>query len=68
MLSYHLIKVAWFRLAGELEGSSCKYVPDIFFFSVVLFFGTFLLCSTLKKFKLTPFFPAKVLFRVTGAL
>jgi len=47
-------------LSGELEGSSCKYVPDIFFFSVILFFGTFLLCSTLKKFKLTPFFPAKV--------
>jgi len=47
-------------LSGELKGDSCGYVPDIFFFSVILFFGTYLLCSTLKKFKLSPFFPSKV--------
>ena len=41
-------------------GNACPYVPDIFFFSVILFFGTFALASTLKKFKFTPYFPAKV--------
>jgi len=47
-------------LHGDLEGGGCKYSPDIFFFSVILFFGTFLFCSTLKKFKLSPFFPTKI--------
>ncbi len=35
-------------------------MPDIFFFSVILFFGTFALAFALKKFKLTPYFSAKV--------
>lgn len=43
---------------GSLAGEWCNYVPDIFFFSVTLFFGTFIMSSSLKKFKLTPFFPA----------
>jgi len=46
-------------LNGVLSGHSCDYVPDIFFFSVLLFTGTFIMCNTLKKFKLTPFFPMK---------
>ena len=39
---------------------ACKYSPDIFFLSLFLFFGTFFLCSALKRFKFTPYFPAKV--------
>jgi len=51
-------------LGGDLS-SSCKYSPDIFFLSVFLFFGTFFLCSFLKKFKYTPFFPTKIRSLVT---
>ena len=40
---------------------ACKYSPDIFFLSLFLFFGTFFLCSALKRFKFTPYFPAKVI-------
>ncbi len=46
-------------LNGELIGASCDFVPDVFFFSVILFFGTFALAFFLKKFKFTPYFPAK---------
>jgi len=49
---------------GELS-KSCKYSPDIFFLSVFLFFGTFFLCSFLKKFKYTPFFPTKIRSLIT---
>jgi len=49
---------------GELS-YSCKYSPDIFFLSLFLFFGTFLLCTSLKKFKYTPYFPAKIRSLVT---
>lgn len=45
-------------LNGILEGDTCDYVPDIFFFSVILFLGTFFFCMTLKKFKYTTFFPS----------
>lgn len=45
---------------GVLRGSGCDYVPDVFFFSVVLFFGTFLVAKSLKAFKTTSFFPTKV--------
>ncbi len=48
------------RLQGELTGHACPYVPDIFFFSVILFFGTFVVAFALKKFKLTPYLSAKV--------
>jgi len=43
-------------LGGEMT-DACNYVPDIFFLSVFLFFGTFFLCTSLKKFKLSPYFP-----------
>lgn len=42
---------------GVLEGEWCNYVPDIFFFSVTLFFGTFMCASTLKSFKTSRYFP-----------
>ncbi|XP_059086432.1 electrogenic sodium bicarbonate cotransporter 1-like isoform X2 [Tigriopus californicus] len=47
-------------LQGTLEGHGCPYVADVFFFSVILFFGTFTVAMFLKKFKLTPYFPNKV--------
>ena len=42
---------------GILEGEWCNYVPDIFFFSVTIFFGTFICCLTLKSFKTSRYFP-----------
>lgn len=44
----------------ELEGSHCEYIADIFFFSFILFLGTFVLAYMLKIFKTSPFFPSKV--------
>lgn len=48
---------------GYLEGSGCatpQYVPNVFFFSCLLFFGTFALSTGLKSFRNTRFFPNKV--------
>ncbi|XP_071742705.1 electrogenic sodium bicarbonate cotransporter 1 isoform X2 [Lepeophtheirus salmonis] len=45
---------------GNLIGESCGYVPDIFFFSLILFLGTFILASELKKFKFTNYFNASI--------
>jgi hypothetical protein len=47
-------------MGGTLIGNACQYTPDIFFFSVILFFGTFLLSSVLKGLKTSPYFPAWV--------
>ena len=47
-----------YRFMGVLS-HSCEYVPDIFFLSVILFFGTFFTCTFIKNFKYTPFFPTK---------
>ncbi len=47
---------------GTLTGHGCDYVPDIFLFSVILFFGTFAVASALKKFKFTPYFSTKVIY------
>jgi len=49
---------------GEMS-YTCKYSPDIFFLSIFLFFGTFFLCTFLKKFKYTPFFPTKIRSLIT---
>ncbi len=40
-----------------MEGEWCNYVPDIFFFSVTLFWGTFLMATYLKQFKMSRYFP-----------
>ena len=48
------------RFMGVLS-HSCEYVPDIFFLSVILFFGTFFTCTFIKSFKFTPFFPTKAI-------
>ena len=36
----------------------CRYQPNVFFMSVILFCGTYILAMTLKKFKNERFFPA----------
>ncbi|NXC77351.1 S4A4 protein, partial [Anhinga anhinga] len=45
---------------GHLLGTSCQYVPDIALFSFLLFWGTFLSCTTLKCFRSSRYFPAGV--------
>ncbi|XP_063343672.1 sodium bicarbonate cotransporter 3-like isoform X3 [Pelmatolapia mariae] len=52
------------ELMGELVGPACShsgpYVPDVLFWSVILFFTTFFLSSFLKQFKTKRYFPTKV--------
>ncbi|XP_074858002.1 sodium-driven chloride bicarbonate exchanger isoform X1 [Carettochelys insculpta] len=49
---------------GEYVGRACghhgPYVPDVLFWSVILFFSTVTLSSTLKQFKTSRYFPTKV--------
>ncbi|XP_072410263.1 electrogenic sodium bicarbonate cotransporter 4-like isoform X2 [Chiloscyllium punctatum] len=45
---------------GSLVGKSCKYVPDLALMSFILFFGTYSLTVTLKKFKFSRYFPTKL--------
>ncbi|XP_068586072.1 sodium bicarbonate cotransporter 3-like isoform X2 [Cebidichthys violaceus] len=51
-------------LHGEFVGSACghkgPFVPDVLFWSVILFFTTFFLSSFLKQFKTMRYFPTKV--------
>ncbi|XP_030645108.1 sodium bicarbonate cotransporter 3-like [Chanos chanos] len=51
-------------LHGEFVGSACghhgPFIPDVLFWSVILFFSTFLLSSFLKQFKTERYFPTKV--------
>jgi hypothetical protein len=39
---------------------ACKYTPDVFFFSVVLYLFTFLLAMSLRQFRTSRFFPSFV--------
>ncbi|XP_060494458.1 sodium bicarbonate cotransporter 3 isoform X1 [Panthera onca] len=49
---------------GVFVGSACglhgPYIPDVLFWSVILFFTTFFLSSFLKQFKTKRYFPTKV--------
>ncbi|XP_051528086.1 sodium-driven chloride bicarbonate exchanger-like isoform X5 [Myxocyprinus asiaticus] len=49
---------------GEFVGSACghhgPYIPDVLFWSVVLFFSTVAMSSFLKEFKTSHYFPTKV--------
>ncbi|XP_004744006.1 sodium-driven chloride bicarbonate exchanger isoform X8 [Mustela putorius furo] len=51
-------------LHGEYVGRACghdhPYVPDVLFWSVILFFSTVTLSATLKQFKTSRYFPTKV--------
>nr|QOU09175.1 csolute carrier family 4 member 5B [Lateolabrax maculatus] len=45
---------------GSLVGKSCKYVPDLALMSFILFFGTYSMTVSLKKFKFSRYFPTKL--------
>ncbi|KFW02280.1 Electrogenic sodium bicarbonate cotransporter 4, partial [Fulmarus glacialis] len=48
------------KYGGSLVGKSCKFVPDLALMSFILFFGTYSMTLTLKKFKFSRYFPTKV--------
>ncbi|XP_068960476.1 anion exchange protein 4 [Petaurus breviceps papuanus] len=45
---------------GQPRGLGCHFVPDVAFFSLLLFFATFLCATILKHFKSSHFFPSMV--------
>jgi sodium bicarbonate cotransporter 7 len=49
---------------GEFVGTACgphgPYIPDVLFWSVVLFFSTVFMSAFLKEFKFSRYFPTKV--------
>ncbi|KAM6974055.1 sodium bicarbonate cotransporter 3-like isoform 3-T3 [Tautogolabrus adspersus] len=51
-------------LKGEFVGEACghhgPYIPDVLFWSIILFFTTFFLSSFLKQFKTQRYFPTKL--------
>ncbi|XP_047660716.1 electrogenic sodium bicarbonate cotransporter 4 isoform X3 [Tachysurus fulvidraco] len=47
------------KYGGSLVGKSCKYVPDLALMCFVLFFGTYSMTISLKKFKFSRYFPTK---------
>ncbi|XP_037119288.1 sodium bicarbonate cotransporter 3-like isoform X1 [Syngnathus acus] len=51
-------------LNGEFVGTACgshgPYIPDVLFWSIILFFTTFFLSAFLKQFKTERYFPTKV--------
>ncbi|XP_029108588.1 electrogenic sodium bicarbonate cotransporter 4 [Scleropages formosus] len=54
-----LSKKECLKYGGSLVGNSCKYVPDLALMSFILFFGTYSMTITLKKFKFSRYFPTK---------
>uniref|UniRef100_A0A8C9SLU6 Anion exchange protein n=1 Tax=Scleropages formosus TaxID=113540 RepID=A0A8C9SLU6_SCLFO len=52
------------ELQGDFVGPACShhgpYIPDVLFWSIILFFSTFFLSSFLKQFKTKHYFPTKV--------
>ncbi|KAJ8395789.1 hypothetical protein AAFF_G00028360 [Aldrovandia affinis] len=52
------------KLQGEFVGLACgqhgPFIPDVLFWSIILFFTTFFLSSFLKQFKTERYFPTKV--------
>ncbi|OQV21267.1 Sodium-driven chloride bicarbonate exchanger [Hypsibius exemplaris] len=68
------ISKSWCKVnGGRLVGDGCFYIPDVFFMSVLLFGGTFILSAKLKNFRNQPFFPTKFRqivsdFSVTAAI
>ncbi|KAJ8261132.1 hypothetical protein COCON_G00168550 [Conger conger] len=55
-----LSKKECLKYGGTLMGKSCKYVPDLALMSFILFFGTYSMTVTLKKFKFSRYFPTKL--------
>ncbi|XP_072515699.1 electrogenic sodium bicarbonate cotransporter 4 isoform X2 [Salminus brasiliensis] len=54
-----LTKKECLKYGGSLVGKSCKYVPDLALMSFILFFGTYSMTISLKKFKSSRYFPTK---------
>uniref|UniRef100_A0A8C1NBF2 Anion exchange protein n=1 Tax=Cyprinus carpio TaxID=7962 RepID=A0A8C1NBF2_CYPCA len=54
-----LSKKECLRFGGSLVGKSCKYIPDLAMLSFILFFGTYSMTISLKKFKASRYFPTK---------
>ncbi|XP_029300044.1 electrogenic sodium bicarbonate cotransporter 4-like [Cottoperca gobio] len=67
-LLFNLTDMDWSQLSkkecvkygGMLLGNSCKYVPDLALMSFILFFGTYSMTVSLKKFKFSRYFPTKL--------
>ncbi|XP_048115336.1 electrogenic sodium bicarbonate cotransporter 4 [Alosa alosa] len=55
-----LSKKECLKYGGDLVGKACKYVPDLALMSFILFFGTYSMTVSLKKFKTSRYFPTKV--------
>ncbi|XP_076006930.1 electrogenic sodium bicarbonate cotransporter 4 [Genypterus blacodes] len=55
-----LSKKECLKYGGSLVGNSCKYVPDLALISFILFFGTYSMTVSLKKFKFSRYFPTKL--------
>ncbi|XP_065818697.1 electrogenic sodium bicarbonate cotransporter 4 [Labrus bergylta] len=55
-----LSKKECLKYGGSLVGTSCKYVPDLALMSFILFFGTYSMTVSLKKFKFSRYFPTKL--------
>ncbi|KAM4578457.1 electrogenic sodium bicarbonate cotransporter 4 [Fundulus diaphanus] len=55
-----LSKKECLKYGGSLVGKSCKYVPDLALISFILFFGTYSMTVSLKKFKFSRYFPTKL--------
>ncbi|XP_031426294.1 electrogenic sodium bicarbonate cotransporter 4 isoform X2 [Clupea harengus] len=48
------------KYGGALVGNTCKFVPDLAVMSFILFFGTYSMVVSLKKFKTSPYFPTAI--------
>uniref|UniRef100_A0A6Q2YKY4 Anion exchange protein n=1 Tax=Esox lucius TaxID=8010 RepID=A0A6Q2YKY4_ESOLU len=64
-ISWNSLNVSMCNLLhGEFTGSACghrgPYIPDVLFWSIILFFTTFFLSSFLKEIKTERYFPTKV--------
>ncbi|XP_062274093.1 electrogenic sodium bicarbonate cotransporter 4 [Scomber scombrus] len=55
-----LSKKECLKYGGSLVGNTCKYVPDLALMSFILFFGTYSMTVSLKKFKFSRYFPTKL--------
>ncbi|ROL54066.1 Electrogenic sodium bicarbonate cotransporter 4 [Anabarilius grahami] len=55
-----LTKKECLKFGGSLVGKSCKYIPDLAMLSFILFFGTYSMTISLKKFKSSRYFPTKL--------
>uniref|UniRef100_A0A4W5PGT5 Si:ch211-48m9.1 n=1 Tax=Hucho hucho TaxID=62062 RepID=A0A4W5PGT5_9TELE len=59
-VSCQLSKKECVKYGGSLVGNTCKYVPDLALMSFILFFGTYSMTVSLKKFKFSRYFPTKL--------